>query len=53
LLTAIYLSAVLIFNGKIFGSSIMNSACFVLSSVIFAYIGNRRKEKRHTVKRHH
>ena len=48
---ALYLMTVLIVNGKIIGEAVMNSACFILASLVFAYLSscskkNKRRKKR-------
>ena len=49
---ALYLLTVLLINGKIIGEAVMNSVCFILASLVFAYLSsvlkkNTRRKNRH------
>ena len=50
LIILVYFVAVLISNGKIIGTALMNSACFMLSSVLGAFLGTRKKQNKRTRK---
>lgn len=43
LMDALYLGIVLLINKKITGNSIMNSVCFILASILFAYFSSFSK----------